>query len=122
MQPKIIEIISDYIDAPHELMVRCADDIIALIEQPPSVPGVDALREALEDIATLQVTGGAAANRAQAVLESLAAPPSMEREKIRDILAKSNKCWMPCACLINTQPGDCASIADAILALIEQPG
>jgi len=61
---------------------------------PPSVPGEDAVREA--------------------ALESL-------REQIRNFIAKSAECWMPCACLSNSQPGDCASIADAILALIEQP-
>jgi hypothetical protein len=44
-----------------------------------------------------------------------------QREQIRNIIALYAGCEFPCACLRNTQPGDCASAADDILALIEQP-
>jgi hypothetical protein len=39
------------------------------------------------------------------------------REALRDVIAKHQRCYMPCACLYNSQWSDCAALADAILAL-----
>ena len=43
------------------------------------------------------------------------------REALRDLIAKHQRCSMPCACLRNAQKSDCAALADQILAAAPSP-